>query len=202
MLYKKYSGLTLLTSLSTSPEHDPFKPQFFFLAENSLDILTPPQLKSVDKAFDMCLGLLLRHGRLTFLFKCFSNLKLHDNVVQIVNTDSTKTLGFLFKWLWADLSVSYQVKYCRLNRKIRKIVKNKYKYQKRYEWIPPRLRAKVATRFFKNMVLTEQSLFFYERLQNTINAHLENPETSHLKQMVQQTQASAVSVLAQTKVKV
>lgn len=149
--------------------------------------------------FDILLGLFTQHGKLALLFRALSNL----SQLCAVNTP-TKFLNLpeLFLWLWQDLTIAFQVKYCILNRKVRKIVKNKYRYQKRYEWIPPHIRLRTASRFFKNLVLTDQALNFHQRLGSTLVQHISKPQNSNLKVILQQTQSIAVSVLAQTKRKV
>lgn len=148
---------------------------------------------------DILLGLFIQHGKLALLFKQLTNF---INLCPEQINFKFSTLSEVFLWLWKDITIAFHVKYCMLSRKVRKIVKNKYRYQKRYEWIPPHIRLRTASRFFKHLVLIDQGLSFHQRLSNTITQHLINPEHSNLKQVVHQTQNIAVSVLAQTKRKV
>lgn len=202
MLYKTRNALKskLIDSLVLRTEQ-----QFSLLLNVTPITKFPLSFNTRLHGFDILLGLFLRHGKLALLLHSFGkmsfNLITQPANARLISTNQL-TIYDSILWLWRDASVSYQVKYCQLNRKVRKIVKNKYRYQKRYEWIPPHLRIHVAARFFKKLVLTEPSFLFYSRLENSLNDYFLNLETSNLKNIVQQTQSIAVSVLAQTKRKV
>lgn len=172
-------------------------------ADSTVSVLNQPN-------FFLFLGLFTQHGKLSLLFKhlnfkILTNLQMFNTVVLNLNLNFHDTNLFffetLFNWLWKDLSIAYRVKYSRLNKKIRKIVKNKYRYQKRYEWIPPHLRNNNSSFFFKKSVLTSNALSFSDRIMSTVYDHIKNSSNSTLNLTMQKTQSLAVSTLAQTKVK-
>lgn len=100
--------------------------------------------------------------------------------------------------LLSPIAVFYRVKYCQLNRKIRKIVKNKYRYQKRYEWIQPNQRPLFVLRLFKKCLSLRGELRLENRLAGLWVDHMSDPLNSVLVEMSQQHQQVAVSVLSQT----
>lgn len=96
--------------------------------------------------------------------------------------------------------IAYCVRYNQLNRKLRKIVKNKYRYQKRFEWVPPALRARSAVRLFKAYVKTRAELSFADRLAAALAEQTLAPEDAPLTLLARQSQTTAVSALSQTTV--
>lgn len=93
---------------------------------------------------------------------------------------------------------AYCVRYNQLNRKLRKIVKNKYRYQKRFEWIPPALRPYTAIRLFKAYLKTRTELTLAERFAGVLTDQLLFADKAPLTQLAKQSQQTAVSALSQT----
>lgn len=101
--------------------------------------------------------------------------------------------------IYSDLEVAYRVRYSQLNRKLRKIVKNKYRYQKRHEWIPPHARPQFVASLLKKYALTRNELTFAERIGGALTEYLLVPTLSPLRALALTNQTTAVSALSQTR---
>lgn len=176
-------------------------------------------LLSKSNYFWLIFGKLLQHGQsirvmVTLCKTLTATLHALNFTTQSEPTPSdqptsqlSKTPLFLkepaLRWLTAlqnlpVLEVAYRVTYSQLNRKIRKIVKNKYRYQKRYEWIQPRGRPRFVVNLFKKLLQLQPELTFLERCQALLIETLTLHQSSALALLLYQHQTLTVSMLVQT----
>jgi hypothetical protein len=188
------------------------RPSNFLLMEEEF-----PVMPVCDTPLQMFFNALLRHGTATQQWKHLAT------ALYITNQHLETPLEFLAAQEWAEgkvglepkvitkvdlasaasasvagLDVAYRVRYCQLNRKLRKIVKNKYRYQKRYEWLPPHMRPAFAVSLLKQYVKTRTELTFPERIAGALAEQLLFAPLTPLTLLAHQTQTVAVSTLAQT----
>lgn len=75
-------------------------------------------------------------------------------------------LAFFILKLKTDVSASFLIKYKQINRKLRKIVKNKYKYVRTYEFVRPSRRWFWGLRLLRLSLAFDLSKTFKQRLSN------------------------------------
>lgn len=221
MLFK---ALTLRTSYKLSGERE----FGFFFVDSSAWTLPPalalyataPATPTGPTPISLTLGVFLRHGRLAPLYgqltlawlETLRHLTAPENFLAsqewAEGLSPTRTeapqggrLHGCLDLVFAGLEVAYRVRYSQLNRKLRKIVKNKYRYQKRHEWIPPRARPYFVASLLKKYTITRNEFFFTQRIAGGLTEYLLLPESSPLRILALANQTTAVSALSQTAVK-
>lgn len=161
-------------------------------------------------------GALLKDGLGFFLYKNLASLPLvlrsfketpltvgiDNEVLTLKALPFNANLEWMLRSMYLNLEVSYRLRYCQLNRKLRKIIKNKYKFQKRNEWIPPRNRHKHIAALLKKNLLLQEDVVFNHRLAAVFSFYFSDPLTSDLYKLAKQNQGIAVSTLSQTTVRV
>lgn len=97
---------------------------------------------------------------------------------------------------WAGrLACAFRVRYCQLNRKLRKIVKNKYKFQKKYEYIQPYRRLGFILALLKRCLSVRPELTFFERVSAFLVDLFSDPSSSIFHTLLHQTQAITLDTL-------
>lgn len=122
-----------------------------------------------------------------------------DDVLPTNLNPENRTLypELLLRDVIAPLAVAYRIKYSQLNRKLRKIVKNKFRYQKRYEWIHPQSRLSFVTYVIKRCAALQSHRTFNARISYLITNCVRFKEKSLIYTVLDQHQRTAVSMLSQ-----
>lgn len=160
---------------------------------------------ALHPTFWLVYGYLLRAGKAASLFLKFGALwnSFYNKSADVddLNSGTVPTVHQpldLLPSAFEGIECAYRVKYCRLNRKIRKIVKNKYRYQKRYEWIPPRARLPFVVGLFKKAIAIDDALVSVGRFYNVVSPLLTDRDDSLVVTMARQHQLVTVNLLSQT----
>lgn len=120
---------------------------------------------------------------------------LSKNTMKLFLTNPLNLFFYFFK----TAKAYYRVRYTALNRKIRKIVKNKYKYQKQYTWLLPRQRQAFVVNLLKACVSIQKDKRVESRLASVLFLHFSNFKESPVVKLIEQHQKVVVSQLVQTK---
>lgn len=156
------------------------------------------------------LGKFLRAGLSTYTALMLSSALLLTSVklqeidintppVYLQNKYADYKITTLLSVFFNFIKAYYRVRYTRLNRKIRKIVKNKYKYQKQYVWLLPRQRNGFILNLLKACTLIQPHKTEKQRLAATLTEHFLNLKKSPITQLVEQHQKTTIGQLVQKK---
>jgi hypothetical protein len=93
------------------------------------------------------------------------------------------------------IELTYRVKLRGLSRKLRKIVRNRYRFTRSYEWVHPTLRYKAGLHLIKPALRLKKLPTFSGRLSSTVYDVLNNPRQSATLALKQKHQQVAMSML-------
>lgn len=156
-------------------------------------------IKSPDNLI-LFVGKFLKHGlplqTIKILNAASLALKNNLNAVSVRRSRNTTTIFDLF---CKSVKMYFKVRYTALNRKIRKIVKNKYKYQKQYMWLLPRQRVSNLINLLKPIFFAQKEKRAGDRLASALMLHLQNISESPISALVKQHQKISVTQLLRNK---
>jgi hypothetical protein len=138
-----------------------------------------------------------------FHFKLCSNLCLvfwaHSfNSKQLCFIREQRTPDIFLSWLANSLKLTYRIRYHALDRKVRKIVKNKYRYVRTYVCIREWHRVRLGIRLLVTATIIQSARHWDSRLSTVLSELSCNPERSLLRQLRRQHQHLALSSLGLT----
>lgn len=102
----------------------------------------------------------------------------------------------IFSQICLALKTAYVVKYKSLDRKLRKIVKNKYRYFRFYSMVKPAGRVRVGLRFILLGLAVRSNQTFHDRLDEILLDVLVHPSRSILLSLKQKHQMVSLGSLA------